>query len=169
VIVSVSRSANSRTACSRGSPARSGCNLTRINQRNSAPRPDSESSSAGEPHRSAHRSPRRQPTAHEHPARHSYAETPLGPPTSVALPARTTLSRQPTFTYARGPSHQPPYGLGDCRRPDAPHAGTGAVSARRYEVALANGSRSAIGQWTRCARPSSDGLWFVDAGYCPLG
>ena len=31
-----------------------------------------------------------------------------------------------------------------------------------------NGSRSAIGQWTRCARLPGDGLCFVDAGYCPL-
>jgi hypothetical protein len=47
------------------------------------------------------------PTARAHPAQHSYDSRSLGPPTSVALPARTHSCRQPTFTCERGPSPCP--------------------------------------------------------------
>jgi len=47
------------------------------------------------------------PTARAHPARHSYADLSLGPPTSVALPARTTLACNPRLHVSDTPATTP--------------------------------------------------------------
>src|SRR5579884_258889 len=81
-----------------------GSNQTRSDQPHRSPRlaaatrrsipgslDDSVSADARTPHRFPGPNHTPPPIARAHPNQHSYAETPLGPPTSVALPARTNF------------------------------------------------------------------------------
>src|SRR4051794_22326300 len=59
------------------------------------------------PPRSAHPVRTRRPNGREHPARHSYADRSLGPPTPVALPPGPIPERQPTIVRGGAPAPIP--------------------------------------------------------------
>src|SRR3954471_5680090 len=65
------------------------------------------STASAAPRRSAHPAHIRRPTGREHPARHSYADRSLGPPTSVALPPGPNPVRQPTIVRGGAPAPIP--------------------------------------------------------------
>ena len=65
---------------------------------------DSGSTAAETPHRFPGPTHTRPPIVRAHPTRHSYAESSLGPPTSVALPARTTPVGNPRSHVSEAPA-----------------------------------------------------------------